>query len=222
MRAPVEELSAVMACRDRESGPVRFRAGVFTLAGPVLASLALATPLAAAQEEGGGLFAINPGLMIWTWLVFIILLLVLRKWAWGPILGALDAREKRIQQTLDEASREREEARHLLEEQRQLLNESREQAQQVLADSRKAGERVRSELLEEARRQREQILEQARDEIHRERDQALETLRRETVDLSIAAARRVLGREVDSSENRRLVEEYLSGIVVEDEGAGAT
>lgn len=187
----------------------------------LLAVLVLATPLAAAQEDGGGgLFAINPGLMFWTWIVFIILLVVLRKWAWGPILGALEAREKRIQQALDEAARQREEASRVLEQQRALLNEAREQAQNILADSRKAGEKVRGELTEEARRQKDKILEQARDEIGRERDQALEVLRRETVDLSIAAATRVLNREVDSSENRRLVEEYMSGLASEEEARG--
>ena len=187
------------------------------LAAPLFASLAAATPLAAAQETGGGVFDIDSGLILWTWVVFLVLLFVLRKWAWGPILEALEAREKRIQQALDEAARERDEAGRVLEEQRELLNEAREQAQNILADSRKAGEKVRAELTEEARRQKEKILEQARDEIGRERDHALETLRREAVDLSIAAATRVLNREVDSSENRRLVEEYMSGLASGEE-----
>ncbi len=156
--------------------------------------------------------------MFWTWLIFILLLLVLRKWAWGPILGALEAREKRIQETLDGAAKERSDARRLLDEHRQLLDGSRDQAQKIVAESRKAAERLRAEMLDEARSQRDQIVASAREDIRLERDQALDTLRRAAVDLSITAAGRVLEREVDSEQNRRLVEEYLEGLAAEGEG----
>ncbi len=182
-------------------------------------TLAWAGPLLAEEEGGGGgLFAINPGLIVWTWVIFILLLLVLRKWAWGPILGALEARERRIQETLDNAAREREQAGRLLEEQRALLDAARDQAQQILADSRRASERLRTDMMEEARKQKDQIVASAREEIQHERDQALETLRREAVDLSIAAAGQVLQRSVDSDENRRLVEEYLEKLTAESGG----
>ncbi|MGD8699803.1 MAG: F0F1 ATP synthase subunit B [Gemmatimonadales bacterium] len=189
-------------------------------------SLTLAAPLLAQEEHGGGaggggLFAINPGLIIWTWVIFLILLFVLRKWAWGPILGALETREKRIQDALDGAAREREEAERLLQEQRKLLEASRDEAQQILAESRKAGERLRAELLDEARKQKDQIVENAREDIERERDHALDLLRREAVDLSISAAGRVLHREVDSAENRRLVEEYLASLASQREDDGS-
>jgi F-type H+-transporting ATPase subunit b len=188
-------------------------------------SLFAVGPLLAEEQEtgggGGGLFAINPGLMIWTWIIFLLLLLVLRKWAWGPILGALEAREKRIQDTLDRAAREREKAAELLDEQRRLLGESRDQAQRILAESRKAGERLEADILQEARKQGQRLLEHAKEDIGRERDQALEMLRRETVDLSISAAGRVLQKELDSEENRRVVEEYLQSLQDESEGNGS-
>ncbi len=208
--------------RRARSAIVRLSAIVALWASP----LTLATPLLAQEEHGGGaggggLFAINPGLIIWTWVIFLILLFVLRKWAWGPILGALETREKRIQDVLDGAAREREEAAQLLQEQRQLLEDSREQAQQIMAESRKASERLRAELLDEARKQKDQIVENARGDIERERDHALELLRREAVDLSISAAGRVLRREIDSAENRRLVEEYLASLSSEREDDGS-
>jgi F-type H+-transporting ATPase subunit b len=197
------------------------------LAAPAIVAasyLVLAAPLLAEEEAGaggGGLFALNPGLVVWTWIVFLTLLVVLRKWAWGPILSALEARERRIQEALDGAARDREEARRLLEEQRRLLEESRNKAQHILADSRKAAERLRMEMLEEARKERQQIVERAREDILRERDEALEALRREVVDLSLAAAGRVLQKEVDEEENRRLVEAYLERLAVEAKAAGA-
>ncbi len=198
------------------------RFGAFSLG--LILFLIPTVPCLAQEGEatgGGGLFSINPGLVIWTWVIFGLLLVVLRKWAWGPILGALEAREKRIQEALDGAARERAEATKLLEEQRRELSEAREQAQHILADSRKAGEKVRAEMLEEARSQKDKIVGQAKDEIRRERDHAVETLRREAVDLSIAAAGRVLERELDTQENRRIVEDYLQSLAAQKEGDGA-
>jgi F-type H+-transporting ATPase subunit b len=166
-------------------------------------------PLLAQEEGGGSLLNIRPGLVIWTWIIFLALLFVLRKWAWGPIVGALEARERRIQEALDEATREREEAHGLLEEHRKLLNQARNEAQEILAEGRKAAERFRAEMLEEGRQQKEEIVARARDEIARERDQALDALRREAVDLSITAASRVLEKNLDSEDNRRLALEYV-------------
>jgi F-type H+-transporting ATPase subunit b len=195
---------------------------VFLLAATQALALLTALPLLAQEEHGaggGGLFDINwPGLMFWTWLVFLLLLFVLRKWAWGPILGALESREKRIQETLDGAARDREEASRLLDEHRKMLDESRDQAQDILTDTRKAAESLRAEMLDAARSQKDQIVASAREDIERERDEALNALRREAVDLSISAAGRVLHKEVDSEENRRIVEEYLEGLVAEEKG----
>jgi F-type H+-transporting ATPase subunit b len=192
------------------------------LAAALALSLVAAIPLLAQEEHGGsggGLFDINwPGLMFWTWLIFLLLLFVLRRWAWGPILGALESREKRIQETLDGAARDREQAGRLLDEHRQMLDESRDQAQHILADTRKAAEALRAEMLDAARGQKDQIVASAREDIERERDEALDALRREAVDLSISAAGRVLRKELDSEENRRIVEEYLEGLVADEKG----
>lgn len=182
---------------------------------PVL-MIGSALPLLAQEGGGGGLFAINYGLVVWTWLIFVLLLLVLRKWAWRPILDALDQREKRIQNALDQAAREREEAAKLLGQQREILGQVRGEAQEILAEGRKAGERLRAELMEEAQKQKREILERSREEILKERDEALATLRRAAVDLSISAASRVLEKNLDSKDNRRLVEEYLEALSKED------
>jgi len=165
--------------------------------------------IALQEAEGGALFQINTGLMIWTIVIFVGLLLVLRAYAWRPILGALEARERRIQEILDAAARDREEAQRLLEEHRRRLAEARQQAEQILAEGRQTAERLRQQLLERARTEQEELLERARRDIARERESALEALRREAVDLSLAAASKLLERRLDTEDDRRLVREYL-------------
>ncbi|MBI4520666.1 MAG: ATP synthase F0 subunit B, partial [Gemmatimonadetes bacterium] len=117
---------------------------------------AFATAVRAQEEaaEGGGnpLFNIDIGLGIWTIVVFLTLLWVLRRFAWRPILAALAAREERIEKAIADAARLRDQAAQLLEEHRKQLAEAREHAQQILAESRQAAERLRREMEDRARR----------------------------------------------------------------------
>ncbi len=177
-----------------------------------LALLASPTVLLAAQEEhgeGGGLFSVNLGLSVWTIVVFLALLLVLRKWAWGPILAALETRERGIRETLDEAARLREEAAGLLEEHRRQVAEARRQAQEIVAESRQAAEQVRRELEAKAREEGEAILDGARRDIQQEKERAIHDLRRQSVELALAAAGRLLRRKLDAETDRGLISEYL-------------
>src|SRR5690606_640556 len=172
----------------------------------------------AGEAGGGGLFSINPGLMIWTVVIFLALLAVLGKFAWKPILGALEARERRIQDILDAAARDREEAERLMEENRRQLAEARQQAQQITAEGRQAAERIRQEMLERARAEQEELLARARQELDRERERALETLRRDAVDLSLAAAAKLVEKRLGSEDDRRIINEYLDRIGASRQG----
>lgn len=175
-----------------------------------LALLALSASPLAAQEGGEGLFAVDPGLSIWTIVVFLLVLFVLGKWAWGPILGAVEAREESIRKSIAEAKQMQEEADRLLEQHRRQLAEARRQAQEIVADGREAGERVRKEVEQKAREESDRMLERARAEIARERDQALKAIRAQSVDLALAAAGRLLGERLDAEADRELVKRYLS------------
>nr|PZN89609.1 MAG: ATP synthase F0 subunit B [bacterium] len=167
---------------------------------------------------GGGLFSINPGLMIWTVIIFLALLAVLTKFAWKPILGALEARERRIQDILDAAARDRAEAERLMQEHQRQLAEARQQAQQITAEGRQAAERIRQEMLERARAEQEELLARARQELERERERALEALRRDAVELSLAAAAKLVGKRLDSEDDRRIITEYLDRIGASRQG----
>jgi F-type H+-transporting ATPase subunit b len=176
---------------------------------------------APAAQEVPNVFNLSLGTSFWTVVIFLILLFVLGKYALPPILGYAEAREKRIQQSLDEAKAARDEAEQLLEQQRRELAAGREQAQQVVGEAKQAAERVRQDMLAQARKEQEALLERARDEIEREREQAVEAIRREAVDLSLAAASKLIRRRLGAEEDRRLVSEFLSELVAGGDGAGA-
>jgi len=168
-------------------------------------------------EGGGGLFDINPGLSTWTLIVFAGLLFILGKYAWGPILEAVEAREKGIQSALDKAAERNEEAARLLAEHREQLADARRQANELIAEGRAAGEGVRKDLEKKARAEGQAMVDRARVEIERERDAALDALRRESVELALAAASRLIKENLDQKKDREIVERYLSGL---GEGGG--
>lgn len=181
----------------------------------VLVLLATSPMVALAQggehaEGGGGLYDINTGLSTWTLIVFAGLVFLLGKFAWGPILAAMEAREQTIQSALDQAAERNAAAAQLLEDHRMHLADARRQAGEVLAEAKAVGDRVSKEIEEKARVEAQGIVERARAEIGRERDAALEALRKESVDLALAAASRLLGENLDQAKDRQLVEGYLS------------
>ena len=183
----------------------------------LLRSLALSALLAApalAQEEApkADLLAPNLGLMAWTLIIFVILAVVLSRFAFGPITAAVRAREKALEEAIASATRDREEAARLLDEQRAALDATRGEAQKLIADARTAADRVRAELIEQAHTEQANMLDRARREIETEKSNAIAQLRREAVDLAIAGAGRVIDRTLDQAANRQLVESFLASV----------
>ena len=178
--------------------------------------------LAAVQDDHGGggwetLFSVDTGLMIWTVATFLVLLFVLGRYAWKPLLGALDAREQGIQASIDEAHRLRDESRELAAQNRAQLAEARREAQAIVAESRDAAERVKREIEDKARVESQAILERARNEIEQQKVAAIEELRRESVELAMGAASKLIGRNLDADADRALVSSYLTAL---GDGAG--
>jgi F-type H+-transporting ATPase subunit b len=179
-----------------------------------LASALLAAPAAAqeAAEQTPGLMSPNPGLMIWTLVIFALLFFVLKRFAFPPILGAVEAREKALEDAIEGAKRDRDAAARLLAEQQAALDASRGEAQQLLAQARAAGEKMRADMMEQTKAQQAELLERARRDIDAERLRAIADLRREAVDLALAGASKVIGRNLDETANRRLVEDFLATV----------
>lgn len=173
----------------------------------------------AAAEEGAHAgpaspFEVNFGLFFWTWVVFIALFLVLRRFAWPAILAATEAREQSIQRQLAEAAAAREQAQQALEEQKKLLAEARDASTRMLAETRGAIERERAAATEKTRAEQDELIARARREISAERERALAAIRAEAVDLSLAAATKLIGQRLDAEGDRRIVTEYLTGLEV--------
>jgi F-type H+-transporting ATPase subunit b len=177
----------------------------------------LSLVVALVQEEShatSGPLVVNGGLVIWTLVVFGLLLFILKKWAWPPMVAAVAAREKALEDQLAEAERDRAEAARLLAEHQKLLAEGRTAAHGLLAEARVAAEKERALAVEKTRQEQEELLERARRDIIAERERAVAELRREAVDLSLAAASKLIGKRLDAEGDRQLVQEYLAGVDV--------
>jgi F-type H+-transporting ATPase subunit b len=170
--------------------------------------------LAAEGHGGGGGSLITPqfGLIFWTTLTFLLLLVLLRRFAWKPILGALETRERQIREDIEQARRGREESEKILEENRAVLVQARRERAEAVEVGRKDAERLKADILEEARRQRESLLAQTQQQIQAEMRVARAELRKEAVDLAIAAAARILAKNLDDASQRKIVEDYLADL----------
>ncbi len=166
----------------------------------------------AAEAAEPQVFALSTNVSFWTVVIFLVLLLVLSRWAFPPILGYAAAREKRIQESLDDAKRTRDEAEQLLALQRQELAAAKHEAQQVIAEGKQAAEQVRHELMERARADQQEVVARATADIEREKDKAVEAVRHEAVDLAIAAASKLLEQRLGSDADRKLVQDYLGRV----------
>jgi F-type H+-transporting ATPase subunit b len=165
-----------------------------------------------AQEHASGPLTVEGGLMIWTIFIFLLLLAILKKFAWPAILGAVEAREQALERQLAEAAKDREQAAALLAEHQKLVAEAKTQAHGVLLDARAAAEKERALAVEKTRQEQEELLERARREIGAERDRAVADLRREAVDISLAAASRLIEKRLDGETDRKLVVDYLASL----------
>ena len=166
--------------------------------------------IAAIQEHApSGPLTVEGGLMVWTIVVFLLLLAILRKFAWPAILGAVEAREQALEAQLAEAAKDRAEAAALLAEHKKLVADAKTQAHGIIADSRVVAEKERALAAERTKAEQEELLARARREIGAERDRAVAELRREAVDLSLAAAGKLIGERLGSDTDRKLVLDYL-------------
>ena len=181
----------------------------------LLLLLVASAPVLASEEEGSlGSALITPhyGTVFWTLVTFLLMVFLLKKFAWKPLIGALDARETSIRDTIDKANTDRDESKRQLEEHRQLVTEARRERAAALEQGRQDAETLKEEILAEAQKQRVQLMNQTQEQIKSEMQQAKDELRGVTVGLAIQAAEKLLTRNIDDAAQRKLVEDYLSDL----------
>jgi len=149
----------------------------------------------------------DPGLYIWTIVTFLVLLALLAKFAWGPLLAALASRQEVIRRSLDDAQQAKVELEKLRVESAKILAQARSEAEAIMSATRSDAERFREELKQKARAEAATLLKNAEHQIALETSRALQQIRHETVDLSVAIASKVLQRNVSKEDNERLIEE---------------
>jgi F-type H+-transporting ATPase subunit b len=165
-----------------------------------------------ASKGGNALITPEIGLIFWTVVTFLALLFVLSKFAWGPIIGAMNAREEGIKNDLENARKELDDAQRLLEEHRGLVNLARRERAEAVEAGRRDAERLKADILEEARKQREQLMKQADAQIAAGLRQARSELKGVAADLAIQVAGKLMAKNLDDATQRRLVDDYLADL----------
>ena len=158
------------------------------------------------------LIQVTPGLMIWTIVCFLVVLFVLKKYAFAPIQQMIDQRRERIEQAIAEADNAREEARNLLEEHRKLIGQAKREAEEILSESRRVGEATERRMREETEADRQRRLEETRRQIEQATAQALGQIRDEVGKLSLLAAEKITRKSLSEADQKRLIDEALAEI----------
>ncbi|HKD35114.1 MAG TPA: F0F1 ATP synthase subunit B [Gaiellaceae bacterium] len=158
------------------------------------------------------LIQVNPGLMIWTVICFLIALYVLKRYAFAPIQKLIDERRERIRESLAEADNARAEARELLEEHRKLIAQAKGEAEEILAETRRVAEANQQRMREETEVDRQRRIEETRRQVEAETRRALEQIRQEVADLSLIAAEKVTRQSFADEDHRRLIEEAVGDL----------
>ena len=179
--------------------------------------LATIPALASAQEAHEATGPVNllepkAGLMIWTLIIFVTLFAVLTRYAYKPLFAAVEAREKALEDAVEGAKRDREEAAKHLASQLANLENAKVEAQKIIADSRLTAEKVRSDLLEQTKAQQGEMLESARRMIESEKVAAIAEMRMQAIELAISGASKVIEKNLDSAANRQIVDGFLASL----------
>jgi F-type H+-transporting ATPase subunit b len=151
----------------------------------------------------------DPGLFIWTIVTFLVLLGLLAKFAWRPLLQALDSRQEAIRKSLDDAQLAKLELERLQRESAQIIREARVEAESIVSRSRSDAERLKEEIKQTARAEAATIVQNAGRQIGLETQRALQQIRHEAVDLSVMIASKLIQRNLSKEDNEKLIEEAL-------------
>ena len=156
----------------------------------------------------------DPGLFFWTIATFLVLLFLLAKFAWKPLLQALESRQEMIQKSLNDAEKAKQELEEVQLESNKIVAQARSEAETIIATSRSDGAKLREDLREKAQSEAQSIVTQAEQQIQQERDRALSQIREEAVDVSLSVASKLIQRNLSKEDNEKIIEEALKQVNV--------
>ncbi len=154
----------------------------------------------------------DPGLFIWTVLTFLVLLTLLAKFAWRPLLEALEVRQQGIRKALDDAQAAKQELERLEQESAQIIRKARAEAEALMTQTRADADRLREEMRQKAKAEAEGIMRNAERQIQLETGRAIQQIRAEAVDLSVSIASKILQRNITKEDNERLIADALKQV----------
>ena len=159
------------------------------------------------------LVQLDPGLFIWTILTFLVLLGVLAKFAWNPLLKMLKDREDLIRSSLEDAEKAQTELANLNAEREEIINKARSEAQSILSEGKVAASKLKDETLKAAKDQAKSILTDAEKQIRIEKHKAIEEIKSEVVDLSLSVAEKLIKKNISREDNQTLIDESLENVM---------
>lgn len=168
--------------------------------------------LALANEGGGSLIDVDPGVVFWTVITFLVLLFVLKKFAWKPILTALDQRENAIRESLEKAEVAKQEAQKILDQNQANLAQAEEESKKIINQSRAYAEKLKEQIVQESRDHAKKLIEEASGEIERKKDAAMEELKSQVAEIAISAAEKILKENLNREAQKKIVNKYISEI----------
>jgi len=160
------------------------------------------------------LVRLDPGLFIWTIATFLVLLTLLTKFAWKPLLQALDSRQEAIRKSLDGAQQARQEMERLKQEAASIIRQGRIEAESIISQSRSDAERLRGEMRQKAKADSDAIVKNAERQIQLETTRAVQQIRHEAIDLSVMIASKIIQRNLSKEDNEKLIDEALKQVEV--------
>ncbi len=156
------------------------------------------------------MFDINPGLIVWTIATFLLLMVILGKFAWKPMIEALHNREQKIRDAVEQAEKARAEAAQLLKHNEQNMARAEEEYRKVIREGKELAEKMKEEIVAKARQQAQRELQMAKEEIQRDIEAAKQQLRSEVADLAVKAAERILDETLDAQKHKKIVDAFLN------------
>ena len=158
------------------------------------------------------LVQLDPGLFVWTILTFLVLLTVLAKFAWRPLLKMLKDREDFIKSSLEDAEKAQAELARLNVVGEAIINKARSEAQSILSEGKVAASKLKDETLKAAKDQAKSILTDAEKQIRIEKHKAIEEIKSEVVDLSLSVATKLIKKNISREDNQTLIDESLENV----------